>query len=167
MTCDLYQQPRIRRSYLQAHREGLLIGSSCVNGEIFETALNKSYDELREKATFYDYLEVQPPEVYSHLIDQNSKEMAQSILETIKNIIKVGEELNIPVCATGDVHHLNREDKLYRQIYTRTPMIGGGRHPLNHPDIKEIPSMHFRTTDEMFADFYFLEPEKQKEIIVT
>ncbi len=167
MTCDLYQQPRIRRSYLQAHREGLLIGSSCVNGEIFETALNKPYDELREKATFYDYLEVQPPEVYSHLIDQNSKEMAQSILETIKNIIKVGEELNIPVCATGDVHHLNREDKLYRQIYTRTPMIGGGRHPLNHPDIKEIPSMHFRTTDEMFADFYFLEPEKQKEIIVT
>ncbi|MFR1836632.1 MAG: PolC-type DNA polymerase III, partial [Turicibacter sanguinis] len=167
MTCDLYGQPRIRRSYLQAHREGLLIGSSCVNGEVWESALNKPYEDLQEKAKFYDYLEVQPPEVYSHLIDQNSKEMAQSIIETIKTIIKVGEELNIPVCATGDVHHLNREDKLYRQIYTRTPMIGGGRHPLNHPDIKEIPSMHFRTTDEMYHDFSFLDEAKQKEIIVT
>ncbi|MEE1237164.1 MAG: exonuclease domain-containing protein, partial [Turicibacter sp.] len=115
MTNDLYGQPRIRRSYLQSHREGLLIGSSCVNGEVFETALNKSYDELREKAKFYDYLEVQPPEVYSHLIDLNSKEMADYILKTIERIIKVGEELNIPVCATGDVHHLNREDKIYRQ----------------------------------------------------
>jgi len=167
LTKDLYGQPRIRRSYLEKHREGLLIGSSCVNGEVFQTALNKPYEELKERVTFYDYLEVQPPEVYSHLIDQNSKEMATSILETIKVIVRVGEELNIPVCATGDVHHLNREDKVYRQIYTRTPMVGGGRHPLNHPDIKSIPSMHFRTTDEMFKDFHFLEEEKQKEIIVT
>ncbi len=167
MTNDLYGQPRIRRSYLQAHREGLLIGSSCVNGEVFETALNKSYEELKEKAKFYDYLEVQPPEVYSHLIDLNSKEMANYIIKTIERIIKVGEELNIPVCATGDVHHLNRDDKIYRQIYTRTPAIGGGRHPLNHPDIKSIPSMHFRTTDEMYHDFHFLSEEKQKEIIVT
>ena len=167
MTNDLYGQPRIRRSYLEAHREGLLIGSSCVNGEVFETAINKPYEELKEKAKFYDYLEVQPPEVYSHLIDLNSKEMAGYIIQTIERIIKVGEELNIPVCATGDVHHLNREDKIYRQIYTRTPSIGGGRHPLNHPDIKSIPSMHFRTTDEMFNDFHFLSEEKQKEIIVT
>lgn len=167
MTEDLYGQPRIRRSYLEAHREGLLIGSSCINGEVFQAALNKPYEELKDKAAFYDYLEVQPPEVYSHLIDQNSKEMAQSILGTIKSIIRVGEELNIPVCATGDVHHLNRDDKLYREIYTRTPMVGGGRHPLNHPDIKSIPSMHFRTTDEMFKDFHFLDEEKQKEIIVT
>ena len=63
--------------------------------------MNKSYEELKEKAKFYDYLEVQPPEVYSHLIDLNSKEMAGYIIQTIERIIKVGEELNIPVCATG------------------------------------------------------------------
>ena len=167
LTADLYGQPRIRRSYLETHREGILIGSSCINGEVFQAALNKPYEELKEKAAFYDYLEVQPPEVYSHLIDLNSKEMATSIIDAINRIIKVGEELNIPVCATGDVHHLNRDDKFYRQIYTRTPMVGGGRHPLNNPDIKSIPSMHFRTTDEMYNDFYFLSPEKQKEIIVS
>ena len=167
MTDDLYGQPRIRRSYLEAHREGLLIGSSCVNGEVFQTAINKSYAELKEKAAFYDYLEVQPPEVYAHLIDLNSKEMAESIKTTIGTIIRVGAELDILVCATGDVHHLNREDKLYREIYTKTPMIGGGRHPLNYPEIKSIPSMHFRTTDEMFKDFHFLDEKKQKEIIVT
>ncbi|MGL4372336.1 MAG: exonuclease domain-containing protein, partial [Turicibacter sp.] len=120
LTNDLYREPKIRRSFLEAHREGLIIGSSCVNGEVWEAALNKPYEELREKAKFYDYLEVQPPEVYSHLIDLNSKEMSNSIHESIKSIIKVGEELGIPVCATGDVHHLNRDDKLYRQIYTRT-----------------------------------------------
>ncbi|HAX73639.1 MAG TPA: PolC-type DNA polymerase III, partial [Firmicutes bacterium] len=168
LTTDIFGgQPKIRRSVLQAHREGLLVGSSCVNGEVWQTAINKPYEELLEKAKFYDYLEVQPPEVYSHLIDLNSKEMAQSIIETIKTIIRAGEELDIPVCATGDVHHLNRDDKIYRQIYTRTPMVGGGRHPLNNPDIKDIPSMHFRTTDEMLHDFSFLGNEKRKEIVVT
>ncbi|MCL1949397.1 MAG: PolC-type DNA polymerase III, partial [Turicibacter sp.] len=166
MTTDLYGQPRIRRGYLMENREGLLIGSSCVNGEVFQAALNKPYGELREKAKFYDYLEVQPPEVYSHLIDLNSKEMADYIIVAIEKIIKVGKELGIPVVASGDVHHLNREDKLYRQIYTRTPMVGGGRHPLNNPDIKSIPSMHFRTTDEMLNDFHFLPEAVRKEIVV-
>jgi len=166
MTEDLYGTPRIRRSYLQANREGLLIGSACVNGEVFQAALNKPYEELREKAKFYDYLEVQPPEVYAHLIDLNDKNMAQHILGAIEKIIRVGEELSLPVVATGDAHHLNREDKLYRQIYTRTPMVGGGRHPLNNPDIKEIPSMHFRTTDEMLNDFHFLPEAKRREIVI-
>lgn len=62
--------------------------------------------------------------------------------------------------ATGDAHHLDRSDKIYRSIIVNQKAPGGGRHILNKKDIKEIPSMHFRTTDEMLEDFSFLGKEK-------
>ena len=167
LTTDLYGQARMRRSVVEKYREGILIGSSCVNGEVFDTAINKPYEQLQEKVKFYDYLEVQPPEVYSHLHYSSGKEMPENIKKTIQKIIQVGKEQDVMVCATGDVHHLDPEDTMYRQIYTRTPMIGGGRHPLNRKEIKEIPSMHLRTTDEMLTDFDFLDDETRHEIVIT
>ncbi len=166
-TVHFYREPRVTRTFLDAHRDNILIGSSCVEGEIFKTAFEKSYDELLTKAKYYDYLEVQPPEVYSHLITINGNENTKDhIIETLKTIIRAGNELKIPVVATGDVHHLDREDKLYREIYISTPQVGGGLHPLSDSSIKEVPSMHFRTTEEMFQDFNFLPIDLAKEIII-
>ncbi|MCL1991155.1 MAG: PolC-type DNA polymerase III [Defluviitaleaceae bacterium] len=167
LTDDLYGVPRVRRHVIETHREGLLVGSSCVNGEVFRAALEKPDAILKKRVAFYDYLEVQPPEVYAHLEMTNGPEQKAYIFEAIQKIIQAGHEQNKIVVATGDVHHLNREDRLYRQIYTKTPAVGGGRHQLNRAEITDIPSMHFRTTDEMLTDFAWLGEALAYEIVVT
>ena len=167
LTDDLFQVPRVRRSMIEKYREGILVGSACVNGEVFRAALEKPYDVLVERVKFYDYLEVQPLEVYSHLEMLNGAEQREFICEAIQKIIKVGGEQGKIVVATGDVHHLDRDDRLYRKIFTKTPSVGGGRHPLNRTEITEIPSMHFRTTDEMLADFAWLGADLAHELVVT
>ena len=166
-TVHFHKEPRVVRSFLTENRDNLLIGSGCSNGEVFLTAYEKSFQELRRVASFYDYLEVQPPEVYQHLVDKSGDDFTKEyIIETLKRIIRIGNELKIPVIASGDVHHLTRDDKLYREIYIDTPSVGNGLHPLSNPAIREIPSMHFRTTKEMMADFNFLPLDLAKEIII-
>ncbi|MDF2700425.1 MAG: polC [Haloplasmataceae bacterium] len=164
-TVHFHKEPRVLRSFLNVHRDNIFVGSSCVEGQVFKTALERNYNELLQVAKYFDYLEVQPPEVYSHLVDTVGV-AKEHIIDTIKKIIRAGNELGIPVVASGDVHHLDREDKIYREIYIDTPQTGGGYHPLANSDIKEIPSMHFRTTDEMFKDFSFLPTDLAKEIII-
>ena len=110
----LYKTPRILRSEVEKHREGLLISSSCANGEIFTLARSKSEEELSDLMNFYDYIEVQPPEVYSHLIDLSDFNSMSEVEDNIKKIISVAKDKNKMVVATGDVHHLDRDDKIYR-----------------------------------------------------
>ena len=163
----LYKTPRIIKSEVEKLREGLLIGSACSNGEIFTKARSKSIEELRDIMSFYDYIEVQPLEVYSYLIDLSDFKDNFEIEENIKKIITCADSIGKIVVATGDVHHLNREDKIYREIIVNQKVPGGGRHPLNKKEIKEIPSQHFRTTTEMLDDFKFLGEDKAFEIVVT
>ena len=163
----LYKTPRILRSEIERLREGLLIGSSCANGEIFRQARSKSEEELGDLMNFYDYVEVQPPDVYSYLIDLDDFKNNEEVLLNIKKIIEVAETKNKMVVATGDVHQLDKEDTIYRKIIVNQKVPGGGRHPLNKKDIKDIPSMYFRTTNEMLNDFSFLGEDKAYEIVVT
>lgn len=164
-TTHFHKEPRILKSVLSKYREGLLIGSGCVNGEIFKTAFEKEYDELLAKISFYDYLEVQPPECYSHLVEESGEAITYEFIKTtIKTIIKAGNELGIPVVATGDVHQLNETDSIYRKIYIGVARPGGGLHELN--GINEIPLMHFRTTQEMLDAFNFLPLEEAYKIVV-
>ena len=163
----LYKTPRILRSEIQRLREGLLIGSGCYEGEIFTQARSKSEEELSNMIHFYDYVEVQPPECYDHLLQMNDFANKQELIDNIKKIINTTREAGKLIVATGDVHHLNREDKLYREIIVNQKVPGGGRHPLARNNIREIPSQHFRTTDEMLEDFNFLEDELREEIVFT
>ena len=156
-----YRVPRIPRSQLEKYREGLLIGSACDRGEVFEGMMQKSPEEVEDIASFYDYLEVQPPEVYRHLLELELVRDEKALKEIIANITKLGEKLNKPVVATGNVHYLNDEDKIYRKILISSQ---GGANPLNR---HELPKVHFRTTDEMLEAFSFLGEEKAKEIVVT
>jgi len=154
-----YRVPRIPRSVLQEHREGILVGSGCDKGELFEAAMQKPLEELEEIAKFYDYLEVHPKEVYRPLLDTEQIENEKQLEEIIKKIVRLGEKLNIPVAATGNVHYLNPEDKIYRKIL----IASQSGNPLNK---QELPDVHFRTTDEMLDAFSFLGEEKAKEIVV-
>ncbi|MCD7033745.1 PolC-type DNA polymerase III [Metabacillus sp. GX 13764] len=155
-----YRVPRIPRSVLKKYRAGLLVGSGCEKGEVFEGMMQKSPEETEEIASFYDYIEVQPPAVYKHLISQEYIRDEEALREIISNIVKAGEKLGIPVAATGNVHYLNPNDKIYRKILVSSQ---GGANPLNR---HELPDVHFRTTNEMLDCFHFLGEEKAKEIVI-
>ncbi|MCB5955855.1 PolC-type DNA polymerase III [Enterococcus sp. CWB-B31] len=155
-----FRIPRIPRSQLNKLREGLIIGSACSSGEIFEAMMQKGVEEAKNRAKFYDYIEVMPKAVYAPLLEQELVKSEADLEEIISNLVKIGDELNIPVVATGNVHYLNEEDSVYRKI-----LIGsmGGANPLNR---HSLPLVHFRTTDEMLTAFNFLGEDTAKKIVV-
>ncbi|MDQ0214264.1 DNA polymerase-3 subunit alpha (Gram-positive type) [Oikeobacillus pervagus] len=156
-----YRVPRIPRSKIQQYREGILVGSSCDKGEIFEGMMQKGVEEVEPKASFYDYFEVHPKPVYAPLIEMELVRNEKALENIILNIVQLGEKLDIPVVATGNVHYLNPNDKIYREILVRSQ---GGANPLNR---HRLPDVHFRTTNEMLEEFSFLGKEKAEEIVVT
>ncbi len=155
-----HRVPRIPRSVLEEHREGLLVGSGCDKGEIFEGIMQKSPEEVEEAAAFYDYFEIQPLTIYDHLIEKELVRDREHVKELLRRIVELGEKLNKPVVATGNVHYLHPHDGQYRQILISTL---GKATPLD-PD--RLPEVHFRTTDEMLAEFQFLGEEKAREVVI-
>ena len=165
-TKHFYKTARILRSEIEALREGLLIGSGCYESEVFVEARSKTDSEIRDIIGFYDYVEVQPPECYGHLIQLGDFKDENELIANINKIIKLTKEAGKIIVATGDVHHLTRSDKIYREIIVNQKLPGGGLHPLAKRDITEIPSQHFRTTDEMLEDFNFLDEKTRNEIVI-
>ena len=160
MTQYFFRTPRIPRSELNKLREGLIVGSACNQGEVFEAMMQKGVDEAKEKAKFYDFLEVMPKAVYAPLLEQELVNSEKDLEEIIRNMIQIGEELDKPVVATGNVHYLNPEDYIYRKILINSQ---GGANPLNR---SELPKVHFRTTDEMLDAFSFLGKSTAHKIVV-
>ncbi|WP_106766030.1 PolC-type DNA polymerase III [Paenibacillus faecalis] len=152
--------PCIPKSKLEDMRDGLIVLSGCEKGEFFETVLNKTEEEAEEVAQFYDVLEVQPLTMYMHLIDKGLVGSTDDLKDAIRRVIRIGEKLNKPVIATGNVHYLEPRHKLFRDI-----TIHGitGFSPLK--DIRK-PDAHFRTTEEMLEEFEYLGEEKAYEIVV-
>ncbi|WP_054956111.1 PolC-type DNA polymerase III [Paenibacillus dakarensis] len=152
--------PCIPKSKLVEMRDGLIVLSGCEKGEFFETVLNKTEEEAEEVAQFYDVLEVQPLTMYMHLVEKGLVGSPDEIKTAIKKVIRIGEKLNKPVIATGNVHYLEPGHKLFRDI-----TIHGitGFSPLK--DITK-PDAHFRTTDEMLKEFEYLGQDKAYEIVV-
>ncbi len=166
-TTYLYKTPRILRSAVQQYRKGLFIGSGCYESEVFNEAKSKSEEELSDIIRFYDYVEVQPLDCYTHLIQTGDFGNELELSEHLKKIIRVTEEAGKYIVATGDVHYIDPEDKIYREIIINQKVPGGGRHPLARNNITEIPNNHFRTTDEMQEDFAFLEDEALVDRLVV
>ena len=161
MTKYFYRVARIPRSVLDKYREGLLVGSACADGEVFTAMMQKGYGVAKEKAKYYDYLEVQPKAIYAPLIEQELVKDEHNLEEIIADMVKLAHELNIPIAATGDVHFMNKEDAIYRKILIHSQ---GGANPLNR--LRKLPDAHFRTTDEMLEAFDFLGEDTAKEIVV-
>ncbi|HCZ23378.1 MAG TPA: PolC-type DNA polymerase III [Acholeplasmataceae bacterium] len=164
LTTHFYSGPRTLKSVLNEHREGLLIGSGCANGDVFETALNRGDDELKEVIKYYDYIEVQPPQAYKHLKDGLGVHGEEIIEAVIAKIVRFAKEQHKIVIASGDVHYLEKKDVLYREIYIRTPLVGGGIHDLAR--YQTMPEQYFLTTDEMMKSMAFLGRDLAFEIVV-
>ncbi|MCH3909839.1 MAG: PolC-type DNA polymerase III [Bacilli bacterium] len=164
--------PKIPRKELQDNRADLMFGSACFNGEIFELASNKSEEELASAMSFYDYIEVQPMENYSWLV--NMGELSEERLTSIvKSIISTADSVGKMVCATGDCHYVNPDDKICRDVYISAKGLGGILHPLaphrrdNMPAFPN-PDQHFRSTKEMLDCFIpLVGEEKAREIVIA
>lgn len=162
----LQKSPRILKSEITQNREGLLLGSACSEGEIFTRSRSLSNEEIKNIMRYYDFIEIQPLESYNHLIQMGEFKNEMELQSHIEKIINLAYEENITVVATGDVHHLDRKDKIYREIIVNQKVPGGGLHYLNKKSIREIPSSHFRTTEEMIESFNFLDEKVAKEIVI-
>ena len=153
-----YKRPRIPKSVLTANREGLIIGSACEAGEVFRAVLNDLPEEqIDDIVSYYDYLEIQPLINNQFLVNNGTVEDRQGLIKLNLKIIELGRKHNKPVVATCDAHYIDEEDQIYRRIL----MAGQG-----YKDLGE-GGLYFRTTDEMFEAFDYLDPETAKEVIVT
>jgi DNA polymerase-3 subunit alpha (Gram-positive type) len=161
MTQTFYRVPRVPRSRLNHYREGLIVGSGCEKGEVFTAVMQKGVDEARELAKYYDYLEVQPLPNYRQLLEGQMVSGPAHLKDIISKIIQLGDELGKPVVATGDAHYLDEHDAIYRKILINSQ---GGANMLNR---YELPDVHFRSTDEMLAEFSWLGADKARAIVVT
>ena len=154
--------PRIPKSVLEQHREGLIIGSACEAGELYRAIIRGKPDvEIEEIASFYDYLEIQPIGNNRFMIDDKDYDSINSD-EDLKNvnrrIVALGKKLGKPVCATCDAHFLNAEDEIYRSI------LFAGR---KFSDADKPTPIYLRTTDEMLAEFDYLGKDVAREVVIT
>ena len=163
--------PKIPKREIQRLREHLILGSACFNGEVFETARYYNHDALKEVMKFYDYIEIQPLENYSYLVNMGELE-EDEVKQLVLDIVECADAVGKPICATGDVHYLTRKEKVFRDVYISAPGLGGTVHALN-PYARnrlprfENPDQHYRSTDEMLECMSFLGEEKAYEITVT
>lgn len=152
-----YKRPRLPRSVLQAHRDGLIIGSACEAGEVYQAVEHGASDEELERiASFYDYLEIQPLGNNQFMVNEGRVNSVDDLIAFNRKIIEIADRLGKLTVATTDSHYPTQEASIYRNII----MAGIG--------FRDTPSdsLYLRTTDEMMKEFEYL-GDRAEEIVVT
>ncbi len=153
-----YKRPRIPRSVLDAHRDGLIIGSACEAGELYQAVLREKGDEeIDFLANYYDYFEIQPLINNQFMIKNGVVRDVEQLKEINRKIVALGEQYNKPVVATCDSHYFDEEEALYRRIL----MAGQG-----FKDVEGDKGLYFRTTEEMLEEFAYLGEETAYKVVV-
>ena len=154
-----YRKPRVNRSMINRYRKGLIIGSACERGELYQAILNKApEEEIENIANYYDYLEIQPLGNNEFYLRNGTVASKEELIDINKKIVHIGDKLGKLSVATCDTHFLNEEDEIYRRII----MAGQG-----FEDADQQAPLYFRTTDEMLKEFEYLDEEKRKEVVIT
>ena len=157
---DYYKRhPRIPKTVLDEHREGLIIGSACSEGQLFEAMLeNRPRADLLEIASYYDYIEIQPICNNRYLIDKGQAADEEALRDFNRKLISIADELGKPVVATCDAHFLEKHDEIYRKI-----LLAG----MKFSDADKDTGIYYRTTDEMLKEFEYLGEERAREVVIT
>lgn len=151
-------KPIMPRSAIKEKRENLLLGSACEAGELYNAVLNNhSPKDILDIASFYDYFEIQPVGNNNFLIEKGIVKSVDELRDINRKIVNLGEQLNKPVVAAGDVHFLDPEDEVYRRIL----MAGKG-----FSDVENQPPLYLKTTDEMLKEFSYLGADKCREVVI-
>ncbi len=151
--------PRIPKTELEKHREGLIIGSACEAGELMRAIIdNRPEADIAEIVKFYDYLEIQPIVNNRFLIEEGKFPDEEALRDLNRRVVALGEQYGKPVVATCDAHFLNPEDDVYRKI------LQAG---MKYKDFDKDSGLYLRTTEEMLEEFSYLGEEKAFEVVVT
>ncbi|MDD4389800.1 MAG: PolC-type DNA polymerase III [Eubacteriales bacterium] len=153
-----YKRPRLPKSVISAHREGIIIGSACEAGEVYRAVLDDlPLNEIEEIASFYDYLEIQPLVNNRFMIEKGIVPGKERLMEINKKIVELADRLGKPAVATTDAHYSEPEDAIYRNIL----FAGQG-----YKDAESGEGLYMRTTDEMLEEFSYLGEETAYRIVV-
>ncbi len=155
------KRPRIPKRELLKYREGLILGSACEAGELYQAILNgRPAEEITRLVKFYDYLEIQPIGNNAFMLRDEKSPITcvEDLQEINRQIVQLGEDFKKPVVATCDVHFLNPEDEVYRRIIMSYKGFA---------DADKQAPLFLRTTDEMLAEFAYLGSEKAREVVIT
>ena len=157
---NFHKHPRTKKSRLMEMREGLIVGSACSDGEIYRAVLDgKSDEEIKEKMGYYDYIEIQPIENNLYLINKGNVKDEEELRSINKRLYKLATQVNKPVVATGDVHFLDPQDAIFREII----MAGQGFSKKSG----DQPPLYFKTTEEMLKEFSYLGNNIAREVVIT
>lgn len=169
-------QPLVPKHILNEYRDDLLVGSSCMNSEVFYSSTNRSMQQLEDVMKKYDYIEIQPLENYSYLVNMGFVPDDKMLKQYVLDIINTAKKLGKMIVATGDAHYRDPKDKVFRDVYINNQAVGGINHPLmpfsriemqKNGEFFANPDQHYRSTEEMLDAFKWLGEKEAYDYVVT